>query len=55
MGPVKSRKKTRGEKKKKKKDYKGRRSKFEAAEQRTLLNTHKKIRELKYIEGMEAA
>lgn len=41
VGPVKSENKTR-EINKKKKDYEGRRSKLEAAEQRTLLNTHKK-------------
>lgn len=54
-GQLRAEKRPGGKKRKKKKDYKGRRSKFEAAEQRTLLNTHKKIRELKYIEGMEAA
>lgn len=41
VGPVKSENKTR-EINKKKKDYEGRRSKLEAAKQRTLLNTHKK-------------
>lgn len=41
VGPVKSENKTR-EINKKKKDYEGRRSKLEAGEQRTLLNTHKK-------------
>lgn len=55
VGPVKSRNKTSGEKRRKKKDREGRMSKLEAAEQRTLQNIHRKIRELKYRQGLEAA